>query len=314
MKRYYCLLFLIFLSLSTIKAQQITFAPQWTAQSQFAGYYAALENGYYAEAGLDVTIKHPTKSYNSMAMLQEGSADIISSELIQAIMTINGGTDIVHLMQTTQHSTLVLLSQNDDVDELADLAGKRIGTWKIGFSEIPHMLDKKHNLGIEWIKFISSLNLYISGAIDATLAKTYNELIIFSMAGVIPNSILYFSDYGFDIPEDGLYASEEFFREHPDLCRKFTEASRRGWDWVRNNRESALEIVMEYARKDNVATNKYIQKWMLDEILKVQEDTEGGKPSYHLQKDDFDYLVGLLLEYSYISEPIEYDRFMGGVL
>ena len=65
-------------------AQQITFTPQWTPQSQFAGYYAALENGYYAEAGLDVTIKHPTASYSSMNMLKDGRADVITAELIRA--------------------------------------------------------------------------------------------------------------------------------------------------------------------------------------------------------------------------------------
>ncbi len=57
-------------------AQQITFTPQWMPQSQFAGYYA--------EAGLDVTIKHPAASYSSMSMLKDGTADVITAELIRA--------------------------------------------------------------------------------------------------------------------------------------------------------------------------------------------------------------------------------------
>ena len=54
MKRYFCLLLCLFIPQLYGYAQRITFTPQWTPQSQFAGYYAALENGYYAEVGLDV--------------------------------------------------------------------------------------------------------------------------------------------------------------------------------------------------------------------------------------------------------------------
>ena len=192
-KIYHSLLCLMLLSIFHGHAQQITFSPQWTPQSQFAGYYAALENGYYAEAGLDVSIKHPTTSYSSMSMLQDGTAAIITSELIQAMMTSDDDIRLVNLLQTTQHSTLVLISRAPDVHRLSDLAGSRIGTWKVGFSEIPHMIDEEQHLDIEWVKLLNSLNLYIAGAIDATLAKSYNELILFSMSGITPGSVLHFS-------------------------------------------------------------------------------------------------------------------------
>ena len=102
-------------------AQQITFTPQWMPQSQFAGYYAALENGYYAEAGLDVTIKHPAVSYSPMSMLKDGTADVITAELIRAMIATDGEVRLVNLMQTTQHSTLVLLSRIEGVSQMADL-------------------------------------------------------------------------------------------------------------------------------------------------------------------------------------------------
>ena len=292
-------------------AQQISFSPQWTPQSQFAGYYAALENGYYAEVGLDVSIKHPTTSYSSMSMLQDGTSDIITSELIQAMMTSDDEIRLVNLLQTTQHSTLVLISRVPDVHRLSDLAGSRIGTWKVGFSEIPHMIDEEQHLDIEWVKLLNSLNLYIAGAIDATLAKSYNELILFSMSGITPGSVLYFSEHGYDFPEDGLYVSEEFYRKNPKQCRLFAEASRKGWEWVRNNREEALDIVMKYVKEAKVPTNRYNQKWMLDAILEAQEDVKGGKPSYKLNEDSFEELNEALRKYGYISKAADYQRFIG---
>ena len=312
MKKHLAILCLAVVSLVQSHAQHITFTPQWTPQSQFAGYYAALEKGYYSEAGLDVSIVHPTASYSSMSMLKDGTSDIITSELIQAMMISDGDLKLVNLLQTTQHSTLVLISRTENVRELSDLAGCRIGTWKVGFSEIPHMIDEEQHLDIEWVKLINSLNLYIAGAIDATLAKSYNELILFSMSGITPGSVLYFSEHGYDFPEDGLYVSEEFYIDNPEQCLLFAEASRKGWEWVRNNREEALDIVMKYVKESNVPTNRYNQKWMLDAILEAHEDVKGGLPSYRLDEDAFNGLNEALLKYGYIAKPVEFERFTGG--
>ena len=309
MKTYLSLFCAIFLSVCEVCAQKITFTPQWTPQSQFAGYYAALEKGFYAEAGLEVSIVHPSASYSSINMLNDGTSDIITCELIQAMVATNDNVRLVNLLQTTQHSTLVLASRIKGVKSMADLAGRRVGTWKIGFSEIPHMIDEEQNLSIEWIKFINPINLYISGAIDAALVKSYNELILFSMSGITPASVLRFADIGFDYPEDGVYVSDAFFEKNPELCRKFAEASRKGWEWVRNNRKEALEIVMKYVKAAKVPTNIYNQKWMLDTILEAQEDTKGGTPSFELSNDAFNRLNETLLKYGYISKPVEYQLF-----
>ena len=312
MKNLLSLLCLLCISFSSGYSQKITFSPQWSAQSQFAGYYAALENGYYAEVGLDVSIVHPSNSYTSVNMLKDGTSDFITCELIQAMMAMDKGIRLVNLLQTTQHTTLVLISHKKDISMLSDLAGCRIGKWKVGFSEIPTIIDKEHNLSIEWVKFINPLNIYISGAIDATLGKSYNERILFSMSGITPGSLLRFSEMGYDYPEDGLYVSEEFYKKNPEQCRKFAEASRKGWEWVRNNRKEAVDIVMKYVKKANVSTNIYVQKWMLEEVLEMQEDVKGEAPSFSLNANAFYWLNDALLKHGYISKPVEYERLTGG--
>ena len=311
MKRRLTLLFLLSALLVPGHAQQITFTPQWMPQSQFSGYYAALENGYYAEAGLDVTIKHPTASYSSMSMLMDGTANIITAELIRAMMATDKEVRLVNLMQTTQHSTLVLLSRIEDVNQMADLTGRRVGTWRAGFSEIPHMIDEEQQLGIEWVQFTNPLNLYISGAIDAALAKSYNEQVLFAMSGITPESVIRFADMGYDFPEDGLYVTEEFYKKYPEQCRQFAEASRKGWEWVREHREEALGIVMKHVKAEKVPTNIYVQKWMLEAVLTEQEDVKGSEPSYTLSIEDVDLLNETLLQHGYINKPIVYDRFVG---
>jgi NitT/TauT family transport system substrate-binding protein len=227
-------------------------------------------------------------------------------------MATDGEVRLVNLMQTTQHSTLVLLSRSGEVRQMADLAGRRVGTWRAGFSEIPHMIDDEQQLGIEWVQFTNPLNLYISGAIDAALAKSYNEQVLFSMAGITPESVLRFADMGYDFPEDGLYVTEAFYKKYPEQCRRFAEASRKGWEWVREHREEALAIVMKHVKAEKVPTNIYVQKWMLEAVLAEQEDAKGDAPTYTLHADDVDRLNGVLLKHGYIAKPIVYNRFVGG--
>lgn len=312
MKRILGMLLVLCLTGMVGHAQTFLLAPQWTPQSQFAGYYVAYERGLYKEVGLDVQFVHPTTSKSAIAMLQEGKCNVITSELIQAMMMCDQGMPLVNILQTTQHSTLVAMSRKEGVKEMADLAGSRVGTWKVGFSEIPHMIDDEQQLQIEWIKQLNAINIYIAGAVDATLGKSYNEQILFSMSGITPGSVLEFADLGFDFPEDGLYVKEDFYRRYPEQCRLLAEASRKGWEWVRENRDEALEIVMRYVEAEKVTTNRYHQKWMLEEILEVQEDVKGTKPSYVLKRDDMERMNEVLMKYKYLSAPVEYERFIGG--
>ena len=132
------------------------------------------------------------------------------------------------------------------------------------------------------------------------------------MSGITPASVLRFADMGYDFPEDGLYVTEAYYKKHPEQCRLFAEASRKGWEWVRSHREEALAMVMKHVKTENIPTNIYVQKWMLEAVLEEQEDVKGQAPSYSLSADDFDRLNALLLEHGYIRKPIVYNRFVGG--
>ena len=71
-------------------------------------------------------------------------------------------------------------------------------------------------------------------------------------------------------------------------------------------------MVMKHVKAENIPTNIYVQKWMLEAVLEEQEDVKGQAPSYSLSADDFDRLNALLLEHGYIRMPIVYNQFVGG--
>ena len=71
---------------------------------------------------------------------------------------------------------------------------------------------------------------------------------------------------------------------------------------------------MKHVKEENIPTNQYNQKWMLDTILEAQEDIKGENPSYRLSEDSFNELNEALMKYGYISKPVVYETFIGGDL
>ena len=293
-------------------AQRIVFTPQWTPQSQFAGYYVAQEKGFYKKAGVEVDFQHPSASYSAANRLLEGSSDIITQQLVQAMILIDRGMPIVHLLQTSQRNSLVLVSRSDTLRTLQDLKGKKVGIWKAGFGDLAYIMDTEKELNIKWVPFLESVNLFLSGAIDATLAMDYNEYQKIRVSGHEDKPVIRFSDTEYDYPEDGLYVSEDFYKLHPDKVKAFAEASRKGWEWAHEHPEETLDIVMKWVAKENVHTNRIHQKWMLEKILALQCRDGEKKPSFQLYSETIDRLNELLLKHRRIHYPINIEKLKGG--
>jgi NitT/TauT family transport system substrate-binding protein len=313
MKKYHliCYLFFLFLSLTT-KGQQIIFTPQWIPQSQFAGYYVALAKGFYKEAGVDVVIQHPSASNPAVKRLKEGSCNITTLQLLQAMVEIDKGTPLINILQTSQRNSLMIVSRTDSIRTFKDLKGKKVGVWKAGFGELGYIIDSEQQLDIQWIPFVQGINLFIAGAIDATLGMSYNEYLQIRASGLGNKPTISFAESSYDFPEDGVYVNASFYQRYPKQVKAFAEASKRGWEWVHQHSDEALEIVMQMVQAAKVPTNRILQKWMLEEILKQQCRKGETTPSFELEKDKVDHLSKLLIKYKYIHSPISWEQLKGG--
>ena len=303
---------LLLLPLQLSAQTRIVFTPQWTAQSQFAGYYVALEKGFYKSAGLDVEIVHPSVSSPAVNRIKDGSSNIVTMQLLNAMSEVSNGLELVNLMQTSQHSGLQIISKDKNIRTFAGLRGKRVGIWKAGFGELAKMPDFDLNLGIEWVPFIQNINLFISGAIDATLAMSYSEALKIKAAGFDDVSVIPFAGTVYDFPDDGLYTTRSYYEKNKKSVDAFLEASRRGWEWARKNVDETVSIVLKYTRKENIATNYIMQKWMLEEILELQCPCDGDTPTFELDRRDFERLDSLALEKGIIHRSVRYEEMKGG--
>lgn len=303
---------LMLLFLSDVDAQQIVFTPQWLPQSQFAGYYVAQEKGFYKEAGLDVVIEHTSSSDNAQNRLREGKCNAITMNVFDAIFNIDQGMEVVNVLQTALHTGLVIVPRNNDIKKLKDLSGKRVGIWRTHYYELSQIVNEDYDLNIEWIPFVQSVNLYISGAVDATMAMIYNEAYHIYASGFENVSFISLADYGYDFPEEGVYFTKEYYEKYPDKAKAFAEASRRGWEWTHEHPDEALDIVMKVIEKNNLPAGRQHQKWMLNEILRLQCDSISEKPTFELDENKVMQINELLIRYNRINDVVTKSRITGG--
>ena len=281
----------------------IVFTPQWTAQAQFAGYYAALELGFYKEEGLDVVIEHPNASRSAIDRMRKNQSQITTLPLSQALFALDRGVKLVNLLQTSMNGSLMIVSRRG-VNPLKQ-KGAKVAGFRAGYDQLARAVAQELGLEYQWLETAGVLNLFIAGAVDASVAMSFNEYYQFLQTGLIDRNedIVYrLSDHGYNIQEDGLYMTREEYDKNPERARKFARASQRGWEWVAYHPEEALEIVMKQVRRNHEATNPTLQRLMLEEVLDLMEGYESGEREYVLIEDMVNQAVALMLRAGIISK------------
>ena len=304
----YLFFLLLLVCVNALGQEKFIFTPQWTAQAQFAGYYVAQEKGFYKEAGLNVEIVHPSPTQPAMKRIQNKESHATTLQLCQAIEIVDEGIDLVNILQTSMNNSMVIVSRRG-VDPLTQ-KGERVGIWSAGFGQLAICMSKKEHLDYEWVPFASNVNLFVAGAIDATLAMSYNEYYQLVQTGLPVNekSVYRFCDHGYNVQEDGLYVTREYYNKHRDEAKKFAQASRRGWEWAAAHPEETLDIVMKYVQESHLITNRVMQKLMLEEVLRLQVDRESGKREFRLRPDMVKRASDLMLESKMLKREVTYDQ------
>lgn len=307
-----CILLLTaFFSAGTTNAQSIVLTPKWTAQAQFAGYYVAEKMGFYKEEGLDVRIQHPSLSESSFSFLKKGKAQAVVMNLSYALTEFFAGARVVNILQTSQENSLMLVSHSP-LKGLTALQHQKIAVWNHLSQELLGQVANKYQLQVEWIRFNGGVNIFLSKAADICLVGSYNEFLQLAECGMKTDSthVMHFADYGYNLPEDGLYVTEEFYEKYPEAARKLAKASMRGWEWANEHREETLDIIMEEVHLHNIGTNRYHQRKMLDEVLRLQTNRESGKRTFRLSHEGFDRATSILLPAQKKTAHIRYENFV----
>ena len=236
----------------------VTLQLKWVTQAQFAGYYVALENGFYEEEGLNVTIRPGGPDIAPPQVIAGGGADVIVEWMPAALAAREQGLPLVNIAQPFVRSGMMLTCLAETgITSPADFPGRTLGVWFFG-NEYP-FLSWMATLGIpttggatgvEVLRQGFNVDPLLQRQADCVSTMTYNEYWQIIDAGIAPEQLVTFKyeDQGVATLEDGLYVLEQNLSDPAfvDRMARFVRASMRGWAWAEANPEAAARIVLEF--------------------------------------------------------------------
>lgn len=235
----------------------LSFAPAWAAESvvlqlrwlhqfQFAGYYAALEKGYYAREGLNVEIREAgPRAPTPLDEVSHGHAQygVGNSGLVIAYQR---GKPVVALAAIFQRSPNVWLTlARADLGVPQDLADKRLMLTRSVENAELLLLFANEGVHVDRLDLVPSsfdIQDLIDGKVDAFNAYSSNEPYLLKQRG-IPYRVLDPHDYGVDFYSDVLFTSQAELRAHPERVAAFRRASLAGWDYALSHPEEIVDLI-----------------------------------------------------------------------
>ena len=265
-------------------ADDLTLQLKWVTQAQFAGYYVALENGFYSDEDLNVTIKPGGPDIAPTQVVAGGGADVVIDWMPSALAAREKGLPLVNIAQPFKSSGMMLTCRKDTgVASPDDFAGRTLGVWFFG-NEYPFLswmstlgLSVEGGDGVTVLKQGFNVDPILQGQADCVSTMTYNEYWQIIDAGLTADDLVTFKyeDQGVATLEDGLYVLEDRLGDDAfkDQLVRFVRASMKGWKWAEENPDAAADIVLEYD-ETGAQTEKH-QRRMMGEIAKLTAGSNG---------------------------------------
>ncbi len=276
-------------SAAPAKMDKVTLQLKWVTQAQFAGYYAALEQGYYEAEGLDVTLKPGGPDITPEQVVASGQAEFGIDWLPSLLAARDQGGDLVNIAQVFNQSGMTEVSRSDSgIESVADMKGKKVGVWCCGNENelyaalVKNGIDPKSK-DVTIVNQPFDMNLFLNGEIDAAAAMTYNEL-----AQVLETTnedtgklwtlddlnVISMEDAGTAMLEDGIFVTGEWISDpaNQEIATRFLKASFKGWAFCRDNQDECLQNVLD----SGTTLGEGHQRWQLNEINAITWPNEQG--------------------------------------
>lgn len=234
-------------------AEKVTLQLKWLHQFQFAGFYAAKEQGYYAEEGWDVDILERSPDKDVVKQVTAGEVDFAVGDT--GILSYYArGEPIVALAAIFQHNPLVFVAkQSSGIISPYEMQGKKVMFDSVGAGDAPlrAMLADVPNYTL--LKQSFNPNDLINDKVDVISAYLSNELFYFQEKGIKIN-IINPQSYGIDFYGDMLFTSQQQVNIHPERVEKFRRASLKGWQYALDHPEQLITLIhQKYNRKLSLA-------------------------------------------------------------
>jgi len=283
----------------------LTLQLKWVHQAQFAGFYVALEKGFYAEENLDVTLEPGGAGIDIMETVLTGQADfgLVGAEYI--LLNRSAGKPVKAIATTYRNNPFVLVTMPDSgITSPADFPRHSINVGGIdGYIQFVALLNR---LGLdinemEILSYSYDVERFYSGEVDITPAFSAGSLIEIRAAHPDVN-VIWPLDYGIRLYSDTLFTTDSMISENPDLVLRFLRATLKGHQYALDNPEEAVEISLRYAANPDP--------------IAQQQMLEASVPLIYTGQDEIGWMRGevwqsmyeILVEQNLLEKPVDVEQ------
>ncbi|QKJ18441.1 ABC transporter substrate-binding protein [Microbacterium hominis] len=261
---------------------------QWLPQAQFAGYFAAVDQGFFEEEGLEVEIIPSGGDIVPQDALANGDVDFAIAWVPKVLGSIEAGANLTDIAQIFQRSGTLQVSWADSgIESVADFEGKKIGSWGFGNEWEIFAAMAAEGLDSTTVEIITqdfNMNAFLQGDIDAAQAMTYNEYAQLLETANPDTGELYqpedfnvisYQDTVGGMLQDAIWADTERLdsdEAYAETAVKFLKAVVKGWAFARDNPEEAAEITLA----SGSGWGPSHELWMMNEINKLIWPADAG--------------------------------------
>ncbi len=239
---------------------KVTLQLKWFSSFQFAGYYMALEKGFYKEAGLDVRILERNAQKNNIMQVVNGEATYGVAD--SALLLYRADGKPVKVMASIfQHSPLIFIAHKEsNVFSPYELKGKRV-SYQQGIDDAP-LLAMIHEVGIKesdytYVPLDFSSQAFIDRKVDVMSGYLSDQPFLMAEKH-IPITIINPLNYGIDFYGDNLFATDQELSSNPERAKRFLQASIRGWHYALEHEDEAIAVLRsKYGARNSVEHLKH---------------------------------------------------------
>ena len=309
-----CLLFLLAFSPVSVAAnadndlEPVRVQLKWAHQFQFAGYYAAVHQGYYRDAGLDVSLHEYRTGISPVDQLLGGRVDFAVADSGVLIYRATG-VPVVALATVYQHSPSILVTlEASGIRELEDLRGQRamLGGGYMN-AELMSMLNRVGITGddVEILPSDPDLQALIEGRTDAYNAYITNEPYRLRQLG-IPYTVFEPRNFGVDFYGDTLVTTEAVINRNPEMVRRFREATLKGWRFAVNHPDEVIDLIQTHYNTQNKSRDHH--EYEAREIIRLI--LPGVVPVGYMNEERWRNIEQVFLKQGLMADEIDMQRFL----
>ncbi len=280
----------------------VTVQLKWIHQAQFAGFYVAKEQGYYADENISVTFVEGGAGTNPVGQVADGQADFGVDGADRVLASRGQGNQVVAIAVIFRKDPLAFVTMADSgITKPADFLGRTAG---IGNGQVDlQFKTMMNNLGLDIdqvtiLPYMNDYSNFFDGQADISLGYSTGGIIRIRQAGYDIN-LIWPADYGVHLYADTLITTDQLITENPDLVTRFLRASLKGWRSAVENPDMAVNATLNYA----AAEHQDMQSEMFDAVIPL---VHTGEDQIGWMRDSiWQDMYVILLEQDLLNEPLD---------